>query len=505
MRGLLLATVLLVACGPPPKPLLSDKPPPDPQADEDKGVDVPKARALLERAEEAMKKGDRESMERLCTQAEPYANDAIREEIRQLFQRADQKVAEKFLPPLVKMAKEGQCQKAAEEVVRIGGEHKGTAVIRFIKDGTSKAVLECLLKQLEVDVSVARDLAEVEAFQKALNPDDFEQWDSKLDEATVGALVAGLGDTVQKRDWKKVVAQLGEMVARKEAGPHEIARVMKVVRTGINEDIEAKIQKGLGNKVGAQQLLKDVDALMAIGGWDAQKEDPPPEQLVTRRAQVSFWAQCAALDCTLSAPVVNWAYGMVEVHSPFDVRSEVTTRVKHGRQIWRIADAKGFALIADHDPGAIEGVDSRVVHAMGWASLANLSGADTNERLPPGEALVGTRVWGGFRDKNQWELGVVREAKGEQLTVERIADAKMVSARRADIRFGTLKVGTKVNAMCVHPIKMEQAEVLEVVPVMGSEPHVKLQCVDEKGAKTVEREVLIGSLRTQPAWLPPRQ
>src|SRR2546425_1074455 len=106
MRGLLFATFLLAACGPPPKPILSDKPPPDPQGDEDKSVDVPKARALLERAEEAMKKGDRESMKRLCDQAEPFANDTIREDIRQLYQRADQKVAEKYLPPLVKMAKE---------------------------------------------------------------------------------------------------------------------------------------------------------------------------------------------------------------------------------------------------------------------------------------------------------------------------------------------------------------------------------------------------------------
>ncbi len=500
-----LAAVALLACGPPPKTLLADKPPPDPMADEDKGVDVKKARALLERAEEAMKKGDRDGMKRLCDQAEPFANDTIREEIRQLFQRADQKIAEKFLPPLVKMAKEGQCQKCAEEVVRIGDEHKGTAVIRFIKDGTSKALLECLLKQLEVDVSVARDLAEVAAFDTALNSDDAEQWEAKLDEATVGTLVAGLGDTVQKRDWRKVVAQLGEMVARKEAGPHEIARVMKVVRTGITEDIEAKIQKGLGTKPGAQQLLKDVDALMAIGGWDASKDDAPPEQLVTRRAQVSFWAQCAALDCTLAPPAVNWAYGLLEIHSPFDVKSDVTARVKHGRQIWRIAEGRGFGLVADHDPGPLEGVEARVPHAMGWAPLANLASADTNERLPPGEALVGTRVWGGFRDKNQWELGVVREAKGEQITVERIADAKLVSARRADIRFGTLKVGTKVTALCVHPIKMEQAEVLEVVPVMGGDPHVKLQCLDDKGQKTVEREVLIGSLRTQPAWLPPRQ
>ncbi len=509
MRGLLraIAPVLgcfIVACGPPPKPIVPDDKPVSDDKGEDKGVDAPRAKAILARAEAALTKKDYEEVRKLCDQADPYADEGIREDIRQLLQRTDGTIAKDLTPPILELAKGGQCQKAAEKVVEAAEANKGTAVIRFVKDEVSKPTLECLLKALEIDVSVARELAEVTAIKKALNPDDFTLWDQKLDEATVGTLVVALQEPINKRNWAQAVKQLDDMVTRKEAGPNEVARVMKVVRAGIAEDVEKKANDGIGKKVGAGTLLKDIDALLAVGRWQPDKDDAAPEMLLKRRGDAAFWAVCAAQDCNMVGPTLNWAYGLLEVKPLLDLSGQLVTRVKHARQVWRIAEGRGFALVADHDPGPLDSIESRIPAALGWVPIGGLSPSDTSERLPPGDALVGTTVWGGFRDKTQWELGVVRVAAGENLDVERVADGKTVKARRSEIRFGTLKAGTKVLTLCAHPIKMETATIDEVVPMNAGDPHVKLTCLDDKGSPTeLKREVLLGSLRTQPAWLPP--
>jgi hypothetical protein len=510
MRGLLRALVpivawQLVACGPPPQPVVKKKeiPVTDPEIDADKGIDVKKARALLDRAEEALKNKDVASVKRLVDQADRFANDQIREEMRQLLQRADQLVAKDLAPPVLELARAGECQKAAERVVEIADKHKGTTVIRFVKDEISKPTLECLLKALSIDVSVARELAESAAIKKALNPDDFEQWDAKLDEATVGTLVASLQEPIAKRAWAKVVKDLDEMVARKEAGAHEVSRVMKVVRHGIGEDIEKKASAGIGNKTGASGMLKDIDALLAAGRWDATK-DPVPDNLARRRKEAAFWAVCAAQDCNTSSSQMVWAYGLLDVRPLLDLSGQPVARIKHARQVWRIAEGKSWSLIADQNPGVLEGIEARIPAALGWVPAGGLATSDTSERLPPGEAIVGTRVWGELREKHkEWELGFVREANGDQLNIERVADGKFVKKKRGEIRFGTLQSGTKVLALCAHPIKMESAVVDEVVPISANDAHVKLTCLDEKGTKTsLKREVLMGSLRTQAGWIP---
>lgn len=501
---------LLIACAPTPKPVVSkaDKiPTADPEIDADKGIDPRKARALLEHAEEALKKKDIVSLKRLTDQADRFANESIREDIRQLLQRADQIVAGDLLPPILELAKSGACEKAVERVVEVAEKHKGTTIIRFIKDATSKPMLECLLKALEIDVSVGRELAENAAIKKALNPDDFQQWDNKLDEATVGTLVQSLQEPINQRSWGKVVKGLDDTVARKEAGPDEVVRVMRVVRNGIAQDIEKKAAAGIGNKLGAGALLKEIDQLLAAGRWDASKDDPVPDKLTKLRKDAAFWAVCAAHDCAMVNPQPAWAYGLLEVRPLLDPSGQPVARVKHARSVWRIAEGRAWSLIADHNPGALEGIEARIPVALGWVAATGLAQNDTSERLPPGEAIVGTRVWGALREKQkEWELGFVREANGDELSIQRVSDGKMVKARRGEIRFGTLRAGTKMLTLCAHPIHVETASIDETVATASGDARVKLTCLDGQGNKTtLQRDVVLGSLRTRPGWLPPRE
>jgi len=492
-----------VGCAPPPLPpkKKAEIALTDPMIDHDKGVDVTTARKLLARAEDALKQNDIPTVKRLCEQAEPFADESVREEIRTILQRADQRVAKDLAPVVLELAKSGECQKAAEMSLAIVEEHRGTTVARFLRDEVSKPILTCLLDALSIDVSVARELSEASALKKALNPVDFDTWDSKLDEAIVGSLVVSLKAPMAARQWNKAGKLLDDMVARKEAGPKEVARVMKVIRAGVVEDVQKKSAAGIGVKLGAAQLVRDIDALIEAGRWS--EADPVPEDLEQRHREAAFWAICAAQDCTLIAPQLNWAYGALEPRPVLDVGGKPTEKIKHARKVWKLSEGRPLVLVADHDPGALDGLAARIPVALGWVSVASLAAADTSERLPPGEAIVGARVWGPIREKTQeWELGVVLDAKGDTLTIERISDGKSVTARRSEVRFGTLRRGTKVLAMCSRLVKMEPAVIEDVVPMSSGDPHVKLSCLDEKGQKTTPREVILGSLRSQAGWIP---
>lgn len=509
MNWLRLATLPLLAalagaCVPPPLPpkKTDDIPLTDPEIDHDRGVDVAKARKLLARGEVALTTGDIVAVKRLCEQADPFADDVVREDIRNLLQRADKAVAKGLSPAVLELAKTGKCKEAAEEVAKIADAHRGTTVIRFVRDDVSKPILGCLLDALAIDVSVARELAETTAIKKALNPVDFDQWDSKLDDTIVGSLVATLQEPIGKRSWAKALEQLDDLVMRKEAGAREIARVMKVVRAGVAEDVEKKVAAGLGARIGAATLSRDVDALLALGRWtDA---DPMPEVLAERRKEAAFWTICAAQSCSLGATEQVWSFGLLEPKPALDLAGKPGERVKHARKLWKIADGRPYALVSDKDPGPLDGYGARIRAALGWVPITGLTANDPSERLPPGEAIVGTRVWGPLRDKvKEWEVGFVREASGNELTVERVSDGKMTKTRRADVKFGTLRPGTKVLALCVHPVRLEPAVIDEYIPVAGGDPHLKLTCLDDKGARTpLVREILLGTARTNGAWIP---
>jgi len=493
------------ACAPPPLPPRKKAKVQltDPSIDHDRGVDPGKARKLLARAEVALIKRDLASMKRFTEQAEPFADEAVREEIRDLLQRADRSVAKDAAPAILELAKTGQCQKAAEETARIGDANRGKAVSRFLRDEVSKAILGCVLDALAIDVSVARELAEIGAIKKALHTIDFDQWEARLDETIVGSLVASLKATIASRNWPKAVRELDDMVERKEAGPRDVARVMKVIRGGIVDDVLKKSSAGVGVKIGASALLKDIDAMIDAGRWS--EAEPMPDALRERSEEVALWAICAAQDCTLSVPQAMWANGLLEPKPTLDLAGSVSQRIKHGRKVWRLTEGRGLVLIADRDPGVLDGVGARIPVALGWVPAASLAASDTSDRLPPGDAIVGTRVWGPLRGPTkEWELGVVRETKGDSLTIERISDGKNATLRRAEVRFGLVRPGLKVLALCVHAVKLEAALVEEVVPMSPGDPHVRLTCLDGKGERTeVKREVLLGSLRSQASFMPP--
>jgi hypothetical protein len=102
-------------------------------------------------------------------------------------------------------------------------------------------------------------------------------------------------------------------------------------------------------------------------------------------------------------------------------------------------------------------------------------------------------VWGPLRQGDaNWELGVVMDVQGHDITVQRLADGQNVKLPRTKLRSGRLSPGTRVITFC---IAKDQPAVVVEVPLAGRS--AKLKC---DGGQ--EKEEDLASLRSKPEILP---
>lgn len=102
-------------------------------------------------------------------------------------------------------------------------------------------------------------------------------------------------------------------------------------------------------------------------------------------------------------------------------------------------------------------------------------------------------VWAPLRAPDPlYELGLVTDVKGNDVSVKRVADDKIVTVKKASLRNGRLEPGLQVVTYCTK--KDQIAKVTEVLPAGRG---VKLAC---DGGST--KEELLPSLRSKPELLP---
>ena len=129
----------------------------------------------------------------------------------------------------------------------------------------------------------------------------------------------------------------------------------------------------------------------------------------------------------------------------------------------------------------------------GWVTTDRLAKDNTIDWLVPDDQLKGQRVWGPLRAPDpMWELGVVMDVAGKDISVQRLADGVNIKLTRAKLRSGRLAPGTRVITFCV--AKDQPAQVVEVPPSGRS---AKLKC---DGGQ--EKEEDLASLRSKPEILP---
>lgn len=499
--------LLALACGPDTANKKSSHPE-DLLGDEDPNVDVRKAKQHIERAVSALRDGKLEQARKELALAEPYADELKRDEIARVRQSIDSTEADKYVPDINKAATSGKCEDAVSAAAEVIAANKG-AIPLFVRERTSKKILKCLLDQLAVDLSIGRELAEDKKIESVLDKASYQEFVSKVTDATVKELIGRFDEPLAARDWKKAKELLNELVARKEAGDNEYNRIMDVIRKGIAEDVTTKVNEGLAEKSGVASYLTDVDALIALAEWGEKKGSaaagtPMPDEVQKGRDALALWSVCSGFKCSLVSPAEVWTFGHMELKPALAPSDDALETIKHGTKLWRIADSSGWVLVARKDPGALEGVPARLPVAAGWIKASGIKTADTSEMLPPGDSIVGTRVWGPLREgETTWELGKVMSVKGSDLGIERIADGAIVTMARSKVRFGTLKKGIKVLARCAHPLNLEPAVIESVEFPKKGDPVATLSCLDkdEKPTATTRKE-LIGALRSKPAWLP---
>jgi hypothetical protein len=380
--------------------------------------------------------------------------------------------------------------------------------------------------------------------KKAIDPKRRAALAKQLEAAIMEALDARVAEPTNARDWPKVTAALHAAVKSGEAGTEHREKLLASVRQGISEDIEKIVGESFGQPKGAKEALARVDTLLAAGFWkprpvaadksvdpetarlmrllepktetkpaETKAGDEPtqvlPEKLDKARRELAFWVGCDALKCKGTDPAQQWTYGHAPLHSPLAPKESTNQKINTGKPVWRIAEGGGLTLVALKDPGALPDLKARAHAGVGWVPSNALKAQDTSEWLPPGDSLVGTRVWAPLRENaTDLELGKVIGIDGPNVQVQRLADQNVMLVARNRLHFGLAKKGTKVLALCgttsMQPAVIEK--VIEPKHESLGDPRAVLRCLDDKGnpgSKT--REDPLGAVRTKREWLPPQK
>lgn len=506
--GLLACVIVLAGCTPQEARYTPEFDPVASMGGDEGNVDAKKAKQFIEQAVSQLRDGNLEAARKSLSQAEPFADELKRDEIRSVRQSIDSTEADKYAPGINKLADEGKCEEAIDTSAEVIEGRKDTAIPAFVKERTSKHLLKCLLGQLKVDLSIGRELAESDEIASVLSKEDLVKYQAKVTDDTVKELIGRFSAPIDERRWVDAKALLDELIQKKEAGAREYDKIMGVLRKGISADITQKVNEALEEKTGVGAVLQEVDQLIAVAEWGKKAEsavggEPMPKAVQTQRDTLALWKACTELRCSMTAPKKEWTYGDADVHPPLSPSDAKQETIEHATPVWRLAESAGWILIAKDEPKAISDVASRVPAAAGWVKSSGLKSEDTAEWLPPGDSIIGTRVWGPLREgQKELELGTVIKTKGNDVAVERLSDRTIIEVPRSQVRFGTVNKGTKVLARCVHPIKPEPAVIESVTFPPKGDPVVSYSCA---GASAQKRDDQLGALRAKAADLPARK
>ena len=471
--------------------------------------DTARAAAALEQATQALDGQDARKAGGFLDEAERYGNPSQQEQASALRKRCDQVETEQHARKILSFAKVGNCARAAERVAEVWQRRKGSDVPALLRKRTSGAIATCVTAAINTNLKLARDLLSSPDMELALGEEPHQQLTESVAQKGAQKLLSSMAETLNEGRWQAAVEQLAAMVASGQAGPAERDIVMAEVRKGISAEVRRLVEKAFDRYAKARDL-EQIDGLIDLAKWTRSKpaagQAALPKDVGELRDALNFWIQCSSISCRLTSPTKKWTYGKVSVSPLLEPQGKAVKTLAHGQALWTVAGNSQRVLISESDPGKLEGVPARVRVGSGWVSLRQLRGSDTSEWLPPGDALVGTRVWGPLRPPSrEYELGEVVEIDGRNVRVRRISDGKEVTLGRLKIQFGTIAVGTKVLARCANPLKLEAA-VIQGVLGSAAASAVKVACLDRSGKPTgPAQNVQLGSLRTQANWLPTRR
>jgi hypothetical protein len=345
----------------------------------------------------------------------------------------------------------------------------------------------------------ARKIPQEPGVLLVLGPNAAKKASAELEATIEEALRQQIAPDVKARKWTAAVDKIDAVQKRGDATEEEAEALLTVVRDAATPELAAMAAKAVGQR-DAPAALKQIDQTAKALRWaistpgQVQTGAVLPDDLAKKRDALAVWVEVQRLAVRpLTKPEIRFTHGAVQVSPAWASDSASKQEIPHGTKVWILGAAKDKALVITVDPGTTPMVQL-LDKVAGWASASHLVKDDTRDWLVPDDQLKGQRVWGPLRPPDPlWELGVVVDVNGRDITVQRLADGVNQKLTRQKLRSGRLSPGTKVITFCV-----AQGQPAQVVEVPPSARTAKLKC---DGGQ--EKEEDLSSLRSKPELLPP--
>ncbi len=333
-----------------------------------------------------------------------------------------------------------------------------------------------------------------------LDAKDEKRLAAELEATIVEALRGQMAGDLKAQRWALAVAKIDAAHTRGDATDEEVDALLTAVRDGAGPEIAALADKAVGQR-DAAPALKKIDQIAGVVRWAIV--DPAvaaletgaalPDELARKRGALAVWVETQQLKMRpLKKAEVRWAHGSVPVFSPSHADAPTKRDIAHGTAVWILGTTANRALVTTSDPGAATLVQL-LDKVTGWVPTDRLAKENTIDWLVPDDQLKGQRVWGPLRPPDAlWELGLVTDVSGKDITVQRLADNAPFKLPRQKLRSGRLAPGTKVLTFCV--AKDQPAQVVLVPPTARI---AKLKC---DGGQ--EKDEDLATLRSKPELLP---
>lgn len=467
------------------------------------------ARIRADEAREALGKGDRKKARALAEEAQKTGDPSVAEQARitlEQIDRSDARHAGKAVKDALAGGQNAEtCKKAIEILASTLGDQPSPVLMRDVRKETLQQLSSCV--QATIDgadkmeaFAEARKIIDLPATKTAVGNDTYHSLATAFNDKTVASLVAAVQADIKANKWENAFATIKKWADAGATGAEQLEVARQQVRDTITKELITRGNAVLG-QAKPEPVLADVDRAMKL--FEGLNVSP---ELKTLQSHIQAWIECKKLGCTvIPKPRMQFTFGATPLLPATSAASETPVEsLPNATKLWVLATGKGKSLVAREDPGAVRTWGERLAAGKGWIDASVMQNDDTSLWLPMGKALEGVRVWlPTGRDDKLYLLGAVETVSGKDVTVKKISDGQSSTLKRDDLRTGNMQRGLKVLAFCGD--NLSQARFEEFVSMASGTSVARVTCLTADGKDDKLRDVVLGSLRTKPEWLPARK
>lgn len=505
-RVLLLGALIgsAAACGEPPPPK-----PAGPSADAIEMQRIAQSDKLISDANRELSAKRYDKARKILREAKALKIASQDYKIDELSEKVDKKHAKLWANEMIERLKQKECSGAFKDMIAQMDEIESEIFSRELRRLTNDESIACATSYVD-EATVAGKYGDARAFLAApntkaiLGPTAWKKLNTELEQTITEALRGQLTEEINEKHWRQAMEKIDGFVKKGDATAEQAATLMNDVRNAMIPELSAIITKAIGQR-DADKTLNVTDALIKLARWEIltgleaenAKDKALPPALFKKREALGAWVETQRLKIKPAKKAEKrWTHGKVMLYPASKIDGESKRDIPPTTEVWVIATAKDRSLVSETDPGNAS-VAELFEMASGWVPTDRLAAESTAKWLPPNDQLKNTRVWAAMRAPDPfWELGVVMDVVGNDISVKRVADDKIVKVTRKQVRLGVLDAGTKIFAYC--NVKDSPAVIEELLTAGRTVPTVRIKC----DAAGIVKEEFLAGIRAKPEQLP---